>query len=98
MAEGEDLSPKLSQEEQPYGHGDFIPPEGLCWLSVLFCLLLACSYVGSLYIWKSDLPRDHPTVIKRRFTSVLVVSGLSPLFVWAWKEFTGVRVRTDAGA
>lgn len=66
-------------------------PEGLCWVSVLSCLLLACSYVGSLYVWRSDLPRDHPTVIKRRFTSVLVVSALSPFFVWTWREFTGVR-------
>ncbi|XP_035990416.1 CAAX prenyl protease 2 isoform X4 [Fundulus heteroclitus] len=66
-------------------------PEGLCWLSVLSCLLLACCYVGSLYVWRSDLPRDHPAVIKRRFTSVLIVSGLSPLFVWAWREFTAVR-------
>uniref|UniRef100_A0A3Q2DTI3 CAAX prenyl protease 2 n=1 Tax=Cyprinodon variegatus TaxID=28743 RepID=A0A3Q2DTI3_CYPVA len=65
---------------------------GLCWLSVLSCLLLACSYVGSLYVWRSDLPRDHPAVIKRRFTSVLIVSGLSPLFVWCWREFTAVRV------
>lgn len=30
---------------------------GSCWLSVLSCLLLACSYVGSLYVWRSDLPR-----------------------------------------
>ncbi|KAJ3585239.1 hypothetical protein NHX12_013960 [Muraenolepis orangiensis] len=65
---------------------------GLCWVSVFSCLLLACSYVGSLYVWRSDLPRDHPTVIKRRFTSVLVVSALSPAFVWTWKEFTGVKV------
>lgn len=36
--------------------------------------------------------RDHPAVIKRRFTSVLIVSGLSPLFVWAWREFTGIKV------
>lgn len=36
--------------------------------------------------------RDHPTVIKRRFTSVLVVSALAPFFVWTWREFTGVRV------
>ncbi|XP_063043180.1 CAAX prenyl protease 2 isoform X2 [Engraulis encrasicolus] len=35
--------------------------------------------------------RDHPAVIKRRFTSVLIVSTLSPVFVWAWKEFTGIR-------
>ncbi|XP_047241088.1 CAAX prenyl protease 2 isoform X2 [Girardinichthys multiradiatus] len=66
-------------------------PGEMCWLSVLSCLLLACCYVGSLYVWRSDLPRDHPAVIKRRFTSVLVVSGLSPLFVWAWREFTAVR-------
>jgi len=36
--------------------------------------------------------RDHPAVIKRRFTSVLIVSALSPLFVWTWKEFTGIQV------
>uniref|UniRef100_A0A3Q1H7Z0 CAAX prenyl protease 2 n=1 Tax=Anabas testudineus TaxID=64144 RepID=A0A3Q1H7Z0_ANATE len=77
--------------ELEHSNGDFVPPEGLCWVSVLSCLLLACSYVGSLYVWRSDLPRDHPTVIKRRFTSVLIVSALSPLFVWAWREFTGVR-------
>ncbi|EMP25850.1 CAAX prenyl protease 2, partial [Chelonia mydas] len=35
--------------------------------------------------------RDHPAVIKRRFTSVLIVSGLSPLFVWLWKELTGIK-------
>ncbi|XP_028330346.1 CAAX prenyl protease 2 isoform X1 [Gouania willdenowi] len=64
---------------------------GLCAVSVLCCLTLACSYVGSLYVWRSDLPRDHPAVIKRRFTSVLIVSGLSPAFVWVWKEFTGIR-------
>ncbi|ROL45518.1 CAAX prenyl protease 2 [Anabarilius grahami] len=66
-------------------------PDGLCWVSILSCLLLACSYVGSLYVWKSDLPRDHPAVIKRRFTSVLIVSALSPVFVWAWKDFTGIQ-------
>uniref|UniRef100_A0A672GF84 CAAX prenyl protease 2 n=1 Tax=Salarias fasciatus TaxID=181472 RepID=A0A672GF84_SALFA len=64
---------------------------GLCPVSVVCCLLLACSYVGSLYVWRSELPRDHPAVIKRRFTSVLVVSGLSPVFVWTWREFTGVE-------
>ncbi|XP_068612019.1 CAAX prenyl protease 2 [Brachionichthys hirsutus] len=88
MADEEDPSARL------LGAGtrsSFVPPDGLCWVSVLSCLLLACSYVGSLYVWKSDLPRDHPTVIKRRFTSVLVVSGLSPLFVLAWREFTGIR-------
>lgn len=37
-------------------------------------------------------PRDHPAVIKRRFTSVLIVSALSPVFVWTWKVYTGVMV------
>ncbi|XP_070849296.1 CAAX prenyl protease 2 isoform X2 [Chaetodon trifascialis] len=91
MAEEEDLSPNILTEEMRHSNGDFVPPDGLCWVSVLSCLMLACSYVGSLYVWRSDLPRDHPTVIKRRFTSVLIVSGLSPVFVWAWREFTGVR-------
>uniref|UniRef100_A0A4W6EF04 Uncharacterized protein n=1 Tax=Lates calcarifer TaxID=8187 RepID=A0A4W6EF04_LATCA len=92
MSEEEDLSPNLLTQGIINGNSDFVAPEGLCWVSVLSCLLLACSYVGSLYVWRSDLPRDHPTVIKRRFTSVLIVSGLSPLFVWAWREFTSVRV------
>lgn len=37
---------------------------GLCWLSVLSCLLLACCYVGSLYVWRSDLPRWVLTSIR----------------------------------
>uniref|UniRef100_A0A673A1F6 Ras converting CAAX endopeptidase 1b n=1 Tax=Sphaeramia orbicularis TaxID=375764 RepID=A0A673A1F6_9TELE len=49
-----------------------------CWVGVLNCLLLSCLYVGSLYIWRSSLPRDHPSVIKRRCVSVLLVSALSP--------------------
>ncbi|XP_034020509.1 CAAX prenyl protease 2 [Thalassophryne amazonica] len=65
--------------------------DGPCWPSVLSCLWLACSYVGSLYVWRSELPRDHPAVIKRRFTSVLIVSGLSPIIVWVWREFTGIQ-------
>ncbi|XP_064407757.1 CAAX prenyl protease 2 [Latimeria chalumnae] len=64
---------------------------GLCWLAVASCLLLACCYVGSLYVWRSELPRDHPTVIKRRFTSVMIVSFLSPVFVWTWRELTGCK-------
>lgn len=92
MLEDDDLMPGLISQQIRRSSGDeFVPPDGLCWISVLSCLLLACSYVGSLYVWKSDLPRDHPSVIKRRFTSVLIVSALSPLFVWGWKEFTGIQ-------
>ncbi|XP_066466333.1 CAAX prenyl protease 2 [Tiliqua scincoides] len=64
---------------------------GPCPASLLCCLSLACAYVGSLYVWKSHLPRDHPAVIKRRFTSVLIVSSLSPFLVWIWKEASGVK-------
>lgn len=56
-----------------------VSPVHPCWWLSNYCL---CWYVL----------RDHPTVIKRRFTSVLIVSALSPLFVWAWREFTDVRV------
>lgn len=41
---------------------------------------------------RARVRRDHPAVIKRRFTSVLVVSGLAPLFVWVWRESTGLAV------
>ncbi|XP_074087068.1 CAAX prenyl protease 2 [Macrotis lagotis] len=65
-----------------------------CWVALCSCLSLACSYVGSLYVWKSELPRDHPAVIKRRFTSVLVVSGLAPLCLLLWRELTGLQPGT----
>ncbi|XP_014011089.1 CAAX prenyl protease 2 [Salmo salar] len=90
MVEDDDLTPNLMSNQVWRGNGEFVPPDGICWVSVLSCLLLACSYVGSLYVWRSDLPRDHPAVIKRRFTSVLIVSAVSPAFVWAWKMYTGV--------
>ncbi|GAA6075277.1 CAAX prenyl protease 2, partial [Tachysurus ichikawai] len=54
MPEDDDLMPVLSSQQI---HSDeFVLPDGVCWVSVLSCLLLACSYVGSLYVWKSDLP------------------------------------------
>ncbi|XP_006808549.1 CAAX prenyl protease 2 [Neolamprologus brichardi] len=90
MTEEDDLPANFLTEKMQHSSGELVPPDGLCWLSVLFCLMLACFYVGSLYVWRSHLPRDHPAVIKRRFTSVLIVSGLSPLFVWAWRESAGV--------
>ncbi|XP_017573838.1 CAAX prenyl protease 2 isoform X2 [Pygocentrus nattereri] len=66
--------------------------EGKCYLSILSCLLLACLYVGSLYIWRGSLPRDHPSTIKKRFISVLFASAVSPLIVWAWMQAVEVRV------
>ncbi|XP_031713252.1 CAAX prenyl protease 2-like [Anarrhichthys ocellatus] len=63
-----------------------------CWVCVLSCLLLACLYVGSLYVWRSSLPRDHPGLIKRRCASVLLVSALSPAVVKAWMHWADVKV------
>uniref|UniRef100_A0A3Q1BS63 CAAX prenyl protease 2 n=1 Tax=Amphiprion ocellaris TaxID=80972 RepID=A0A3Q1BS63_AMPOC len=75
------------------------PPKALtelaqvkCWVSVLSCFLLACLYVGSLYVWRSSLPRDHPSVIKHRCVSVLLVSALSPAVVKTWMHWVDVRV------
>ncbi|XP_061461779.1 CAAX prenyl protease 2 isoform X1 [Rhineura floridana] len=82
-------------EQAAGGAGPGGAGSGLCWASLFFCLSLACSYVGSLYVWKSHLPRDHSAVIKRRFTSVLIVSSLSPFFIWAWKEVTGLKPGTS---
>ncbi|XP_052049359.1 CAAX prenyl protease 2 isoform X5 [Apodemus sylvaticus] len=83
-------------ERQPESAALSGPGPGLCcWVSVFSCFSLACSYVGSLYVWKSELPRDHPAVIKRRFTSVLVVSSLSPLCVLLWRELTGIQPGTS---
>ncbi|XP_053298042.1 CAAX prenyl protease 2 [Pleuronectes platessa] len=66
-----------------------------CWVCVVSCLLLACVYVGSLYVWKSSLPRDHPTVIKRRCASVLLVAALSPVAVKAWTHWAEIRVNVS---
>ncbi|XP_069500860.1 CAAX prenyl protease 2 isoform X1 [Ambystoma mexicanum] len=87
------MSLSEEEEDEPLHRaaGELGYAPGLCWVSLASCFMLACSYVGSLYVWKSDLPRDHPAVIKRRFTSVLTVSALSPLFVSVWKEVTGIK-------
>ncbi|XP_023620857.1 CAAX prenyl protease 2 isoform X3 [Eptesicus fuscus] len=48
-------------ERQPESAALGGPGPGLCcWVSVFSCLSLACSYVGSLYVWKSELPRHIP--------------------------------------
>ncbi|KAM6970030.1 CAAX prenyl protease 2-like [Aplochiton taeniatus] len=65
---------------------------GICWRSLLSCSLLAFLYVGSLYVKRTGLPRDHPSVIKRRCAGVLFVSALSPAAVKAWTLGADVRV------
>ncbi|XP_013787337.1 CAAX prenyl protease 2-like isoform X1 [Limulus polyphemus] len=59
-----------------------------CSKAVGSCLLLACTYVGSLYIWRTKFHRDHPTTIKKRFVSVLIMGVVSPLFVVFCSEKT----------
>uniref|UniRef100_UPI0037E80AA6 CAAX prenyl protease 2-like n=1 Tax=Semicossyphus pulcher TaxID=241346 RepID=UPI0037E80AA6 len=80
---GPEHGPVITQEEHA---------QTRCWVCVLSCFLLACVYVGSLYVWRSSLPRDHPSVIKRRCASVLLVSALSPAAVKAWIHWADVRV------
>ncbi|KAH8027611.1 hypothetical protein HPB51_007161 [Rhipicephalus microplus] len=43
--------------------------------------MLALTYVGSLYIWRTRENRDHPATIKKRFISVFAIICISPLFV-----------------
>merc|ERR1719227_90934 len=43
--------------------------------------LLGVSYVASLYVWRSQLDRDHPDTIKRRFVSAAFMTIISPVFV-----------------
>ncbi|CAB0029077.1 unnamed protein product [Trichogramma brassicae] len=55
---------------------------GNCTSSVLACLLLSVIYVASLYVWRlNHLNRDHPSVIKRRF-SVFIIGLLSPITLY----------------
>lgn len=71
--------------------------------SLVGCLIMSGSFIGSLYVWSSKYNRDHPTTIKQRFCSVFVVVILSPvilkLFVTSKElqkfsvfELTGLRL------
>jgi prenyl protein peptidase len=52
--------------------------------SVLSCFSMASFYVISLYLWSKQnrFNRNEPSVIKRRFISVILTSVLSLLFVY----------------
>jgi len=54
--------------------------------ALLPCFILALSYVGSLYITKSSLPRDHPVTIKNRMLRVTIVCILGPIFVYFYMD------------
>lgn len=64
-------------------------------ISIQTLFVSPCSCAWITFCACFPVVRDHPAVIKRRFTSVLIVSGLSPLFVWAWRESAGVVVSRD---
>ena len=68
-----------------------------CPLAVLLCCSLGLLYVGSLYVWRSGLSRDHPATIRRRFVSVLLVSLLSPLFPYLYLQHGAGRDTSLAG-
>lgn len=48
------------------------------------CLGIACTYVGSLYLWRDvrGLPRDHPKVIRRRFASLAATCAVAWTPLW----------------
>ncbi|XP_023222951.1 CAAX prenyl protease 2-like [Centruroides sculpturatus] len=58
-----------------------------CFKAILFCFVLAITYVGSLYIWKKMNHRDHPLTVKRRFVSVFVVAIISPFLTYFGTNF-----------
>ncbi|XP_076166748.1 ras converting CAAX endopeptidase Sras isoform X1 [Ptiloglossa arizonensis] len=49
-----------------------------CVPAILSCLALSVVYVASLYVWSSPYNREHPTIIKKRFISVFIISLISP--------------------
>ena len=48
--------------------------------------LIGLAYVGGLYVWRSDLDRDHPETIKRRFLSAFFTSCLCPPLVYVFGD------------
>lgn len=61
------------------------------------CLQSLCYYLSRISvqlqcIMFQSLFRDHPNTTKRRLTSVLCVSAVSPLVVLAWTNSMKVRV------
>ncbi|CAG4954234.1 unnamed protein product [Parnassius apollo] len=52
-----------------------------CAYSIFACIFLTFAYVASLYVWRTELSRDHPSTIKRRFFSVSCIMFLAPFFM-----------------
>ncbi|PRD23918.1 UNVERIFIED_CONTAM: CAAX prenyl protease 2 [Trichonephila clavipes] len=57
-----------------------------CTSNVLVCISLATMYVGSLYVWRNNHGRDHPTTIKKRFLSVFLMSFVSAIVVYVFTD------------
>ncbi|XP_015433384.1 PREDICTED: CAAX prenyl protease 2 [Dufourea novaeangliae] len=53
-----------------------------CVSAILSCLALSIVYVASLYVWRSPYDGEHPTIIKRRFCSVFIISLISPVSLY----------------
>lgn len=54
------------------------------WTSTTAASFLGLAYVGGLYVWRSDLDRDHPETIKRRFLSAFCTTCLCPPLVYTF--------------
>lgn len=54
--------------------------------SVGCCLILSVIYVASLYVWNTKHNRDHPSTVKRRFVSVIIVMLIAPFFVYKFSS------------
>ncbi|GAB6031592.1 hypothetical protein CHUAL_009356 [Chamberlinius hualienensis] len=54
-----------------------------CTKAFVYCVMIAVTFVGSLYIWKENRRhfRDHPRTIFRRFISVTIASVFSLMLV-----------------
>lgn len=67
-----------------------------CYKSIFLCFLLSVTYVFSLHIWKSPHSRDHPSTIKKRFTSAFVMLFISPCFLYMGLQKEVLQNRTFA--
>ncbi|XP_015119780.1 CAAX prenyl protease 2 [Diachasma alloeum] len=52
--------------------------EFLCVYAVLSCFILSVTYVASLHVWSLPHTREHPSIIKKRFFSVFIMTLISP--------------------
>lgn len=55
-------------------------------ISVGCCFILSIIYVASLYVWRNDQERNHPSTVKKRFCSVSIVMLIAPIFVYTFSS------------